>query len=86
MVGWFRDQSVRGWTCHTSCVKAGLVPEEGTVLRIRADMRSRLVDRNHQLLGETSAAKIGEISIQPSERPQLRFEDRFAFLQGEVGG
>ena len=44
----------------TTLPLAGLVPEEGTVLRIRADMRSRLADRNHQLLGGGFPCVLGD--------------------------
>ena len=46
----------------TTLPLAGLVPEEGTVLRIRADMRSRLADRNHQLLGGGIPMRFGGTS------------------------
>ena len=69
-------------------------PLKGTLLRIRADMRSRLADRNHQRFGWQRKAfegcsscrsclshrEVGRSGLELGEK--LRFEDRFAFLQG----
>ena len=38
-------------------VPTGTDPMRGSILRIRADMRSRLADRNHQRLGVVDLVK-----------------------------